>query len=259
MSKKLDNVTLDYERLLEELKKQGKTKTWLSVEIGRSVSYISCLSKKGESPVVPNNLEALISRTLGYEPGAFIRTEKKSNSLDSGHALILEKLYDNQMALFEKMDKCLDQIAYIERKVDTLGRECELDKKHNNIVDDHLEFIRSKSNANTVQLAAIKEMLLEIDNGNLDTMDRIMEEIRTMIEETKEASPIPITTNPLRKKAYDFLENVIDVNGIEQSIIFTKADEEKIPKKELLRAKNELGIQVISRGIGKSSKKYWCK
>lgn len=108
MSKKLDNVTLDYERLLDELKKQGKTKTWLSVEIGRSVSYISCLSKKGESPVVPNNLEALISRTLGYEPGTFIRTEEKSNSVDSGHALILEKLYENQMALFEKMDKCLD-------------------------------------------------------------------------------------------------------------------------------------------------------
>ena len=80
-----------------------------------------------------------------------------------------------------------------------------------------------------------------------------------MIEETKETTPIPITINPLRKKAYDFLENVVDVNGVEQSIVFTKADEENIPKKELLRAKNELGIQVISRGIGKSSKKYWCK
>ena len=124
---------------------------------------------------------------------------------------------------------------------------------------DHLEFIRSKSNANTLQLEKTKDALIAMDNGSLDNQEQLVDEIAKAVAGLLEEK-MDLLKESTRSEAYKILQEMItDRNGMEQSAVFAAAAEKNIPRKDLLRAKNEMGIQVISRGVGKNSKKYWCK
>lgn len=259
MSKKLNIVPLDYERICKELEKQKKSKIWLSVEIGKSRSYFSNLpgSKRGKS--VPENVEALIARSLGYKPGTFIEVEQKKIPVKVTQPNVFEKLYTNQEKILIKLDEVSKRLAEVEKSSATYTKKEVLEKRRYGEIVEHLEFIRSKSNANTLQVEKIKSMLLDMDNSSIDNQEQLLEEIKKVINNAL-TDHAALLKDAARSGAYKLLdEMIIDRNGLEQSQIFAAADAKNISRKDLLRAKNEMEIQVISRGVGKNSKKYWCR
>ena len=254
---KVVRVKLDYDRICEELNAQKKTKIWLSLEIGRSRSYFANLPGSIVGTSVPGNVEALISKTLGYEPGTFVKYEKSENVVEDApvQAKFIETLYSNQAEILNKMDVLARKLGEIEKQILYTSRDETAEKQRHGEVIEHLEFIRKKSNANTLQLEKIKGMLIDMDSRNLDDQERMLEEITKVLGEKRFA-----IGEPTRNRAYDLLDElIVDRNGVEQSQVFAKAAEKNISRKDMLRAKNEMEIQVISRGVGNNSKKYWCK
>lgn len=261
MGNKLDTVSLDYNRICEELAKQKKSKTWLSIEIGKSRSYFTNLPGSRRGTNVPTNVESLISRVLGYEPGTFIEKEPAQNEKENtvAQAKLFEKLYEKQTDIIIRLDMVAKRLDEIEKYTLHTSRRDVLEKKRHEEVMDYLEFIRSKSNANTLQLEKAKDALIGMDNGSLDNQEQLVDEIAKVVAGLLKENVVSVK-EPTRSGAYRLLEEVIlDRNGMEQSEVFATAAEKNIPRKDLLRAKNEMGIQVISRGVGKNSKKYWCK
>lgn len=55
----IKKVTIDYEKLCEELNRQGKTKQGFSLEIGRGKDYIVSIKHRPEQP---ENMESLMCR-----------------------------------------------------------------------------------------------------------------------------------------------------------------------------------------------------
>lgn len=261
MGNKLDTVSLDYDRICEELVKQKKSKTWLSIEIGKSRSYFTNLPGSRRGTNVPTNVESLISRVLGYEPGTFIEKEPAQNAKENTAAQVklFEKLYSNQTDIIIRLDMMAKRLDEIEKYTLHTSRRDTLEKKRHEEVMNHLEFIRSKSNANTLQLEKAKDALIDMDNGSLDNQEQLVDEIAKAVAGLLEEK-MDLLKESTRSEAYKILQEMItDRNGMEQSAVFAAAAEKNIPRKDVLRAKNEMGIQVISRGVGKNSKKYWCK
>ncbi len=258
---KVVRVKLDYDRICEELNAQKKTKTWLSLEIGRSRSYFANLPGSIVGTSVPGNVEALISKTLGYEPGTFVKYEKSENVVEDApvQAKFIETLYSNQAEILNKMDVLARKLGEIEKQILYTSRDETAEKQRQGEVIEHLEFIRIKSNANTLQLEKIKGMLIDMNSRNLDAQERMLEEITKEITKVLGEKRFAIG-EPTRNRAYDLLDKlIVDRNGVEQSQVFAEAAEKNISRKDMLRAKNEMQIQVISRGVGNNSKKYWCK
>lgn len=67
MGEKAKRVKLDYDAICDELDIQGKSKTWLSTEIGRSRSYFSNLPGTRLGATVPKNMEAIIQGVEMFE------------------------------------------------------------------------------------------------------------------------------------------------------------------------------------------------
>ena len=60
----IKKVTIDYEKLCEELNRQGKTKQGFSIELGRGKNYIVSIKNK---PDQPENMENLMCTLLGLD------------------------------------------------------------------------------------------------------------------------------------------------------------------------------------------------
>lgn len=255
MGEKAKRVKLDYDAICDELDIQGKSKTWLSAEIGRSRSYFSNLPGTRAGAIVPENMEALISRTLGYAPGTFVIQEEVNEAVeDQVQVEFIETLYGIQKEILKvigvlsgKVDMLMSSMKNVQTETVARKRFAEL--------SDSVEFIRGKSNTSVIKLEKLKELLIEMDNGRLDDRDSIIEEVSKLMD-----SKTVITKDSARGKAYELLEELItDRNGAEQTNVFSEADKRNISRKDVLRAKNEMDIKVITRGIGANSKKYWCK
>lgn len=255
MGEKAKRVKLDYDAICDELDIQGKSKTWLSAEIGRSRSYFSNLPGTRAGAIVPENMEALISRTLGYAPGTFVIQEEVNEAVeDQVQVEFIETLYGIQKEILKvigvlsgKVDMLMSSMKNVQTETVARKRFAEL--------SDSVEFIRGKSNTSVIKLEKLKELLIEMDNGRLDDRDSIIEEVSKLMD-----SKTVITKDSARGKAYELLEELItDRNGAEQTNVFYEADKRNISRKDVLRAKNEMDIKVITRGIGANSKKYWCK
>nr|DAT27073.1 MAG TPA: hypothetical protein [Bacteriophage sp.] len=70
MVKRLEKVTIDYDRLCLELEKQGKTKADLSRDMARNKSFVSLMAKNLEQPA---EVERLMCLLLGLEQGSLIK------------------------------------------------------------------------------------------------------------------------------------------------------------------------------------------
>mgnify|MGYP003272506617 CR=1 FL=1 len=53
----IKKVTIDYEKLCEELNRQGKTKQGFSIEIGRGKDYIVSIKHRPEQQIVVPNVK----------------------------------------------------------------------------------------------------------------------------------------------------------------------------------------------------------
>lgn len=256
MSEKTKRVQLDYDAICGELKIQGKSKTWLSTEIGRSRSYFSNLPGTRDGAIVPENMEALISRTLGYAPGTFVIQEEVNEVVEEDQVQVefIETLYGNQKEILKALGELSGKVDVLMSSMKNVQTET-IARKQFDELSDSVEFIRGKSNTSVIKLEKLKELLIEMDNGRLDDRDSIIEEVSKLMD-----SKTVITKDSARGKAYELLEELItDRNGVEQTNVFSEADKRNISRKDILRAKNEMDIRVTTRGIGANSKKYWCK
>lgn len=256
MGEKAKRVKLDYDAICDELDIQGKSKTWLSAEIGRSRSYFSNLPGTRAGAIVPENMEALISRTLGYAPGTFVIQERVNEVVeeDQVQAKFIETLYGNQKDILKVLGELSGKIDMLMSSMKNVQTEAAARKRHEEL-SDSVEFIRGKSNTIVIKLEKLKEILVEMDNGKLDDRDKIIDEITKMLE-----NRTVITKDSARGKAYELLEELVtDRSGVEQARVYEEADKRNISRKDILRAKNEMDIRVATRGIGAGSKKYWCR
>lgn len=251
----MKTVKLDYKAICEELNRQKKSMRWLSNEIGRSDGYFAGMMRNEAD--VKENIEALISRTLGYEPGDFTLTdyhkEKPKDEIER-NMVFIEKLYAGQNNIMVKLDVMARQINAMQQNMKLLERE-QMAKRRYDEMNDHLEFIRGKSNTSVIQIEKLREMLADLDSRNLDDQNQIIDEIAKLLE-----AKTVITKGSAKGKAYELLEElIVDQNGVEQARIFEEADKRNISRKHILMAKNEMGIRVTTRGIGANGVKYWYK
>lgn len=186
-------MTIDYEKLCEELNRQGKTKQGFSIEIGRGKDYIVSIKHRPEQP---ENMESLMCTLLGLDAGSLV---KKENPVQKGaEAKVLENIH---------------------RKL------CEIEGAVSGQTE-MLEKIFGKSNANTIQIEKVKDMLISASETESDRAEKLL----TDMMETGEAL------------AQD---------------IFAKADEMCISRKEIMRAKKKLDVRVSTTGYGHSQKAVW--
>lgn len=122
----MNTVTIDYEKLIAEVKARGKTNGWLSMQIAKERGYITKLQNK---PEVPDNVENLICMVLGVEKGTYILPEPKEEPKPQGEITVLNNLH---------------------RDIRLLGADI-------SGVSESLEKIWNKLNANTIQLERIKD------------------------------------------------------------------------------------------------------
>lgn len=166
--------------------------------------------------------------------------------------VFIEKLYAGQNNIMVKLDVMARQIDAMQQNMKLLERE-QMAKRRYDEMNDHLEFIRGKSNTTVVQIERLKEMLVELDGRNLDDQNQIIDEISKLLERKT-----VLAKDSARGKAYELLDElIVDRNGVKQSIVFEEADKRNISKKDILRAKNEMEIQTTTKGIGANSIKYW--
>lgn len=189
----IKKVTIDYEKLCEELNRQGKTKQGFSLEIGRGKDYIVSIKHRPEQP---ENMESLMCTLLGLDAGSLVRNEK---AVQKGvEAKALENIY---------------------RKL------CEIE----GAVKDQweiLEKIFGKSNANTIQIEKVKDMLISASETESDRAEKLL----------------------------------TDMMGTGEALaqdIFAKADEMCISRKEIMKAKKKLDVIVATTGYGKNQKAVW--
>lgn len=189
----IKKVTIDYEKLCEELNRQGKTKQGFSIELGRGKNYIVSIKNK---PDQPENMENLMCTLLGLDTGSLVRNEK---AVQKGvEAKALENIY---------------------RKL------CEIE----GAVKDQweiLEKIFGKSNANTIQIEKVKDMLISASEMESDRAEKLL----------------------------------TDMMGTGEALaqdIFAKADEMCISRKEIMKAKKKLDVTVATTGYGKNQKAVW--
>lgn len=189
----IKKVTIDYEKLCEELNRQGKTKQGFSIELGRGENYIVSIKNK---PDQPENMENLMCTLLGLDTGSLVRNEK---AVQKGvEAKALENIY---------------------RKL------CEIE----GAVKDQweiLEKIFGKSNANTIQIEKVKDMLISASETESDRAEKLL----------------------------------TDMMGTGEALaqdIFAKADEMCISRKEIMKAKKKLDVIVATTGYGKNQKAVW--
>lgn len=189
-------VKIDHEKLLGELKEQKKTTKELSAELGMAECYIATRHKRGDE--YPASMEKLMCFLLGKEPGYFILPEEKDVDTGTENPKILENIFRECKWQHEALER-------IEEKLDTLFR---------------------KVNANTVQLEKLKESMGLMAKTDLDV-------------------------------AVDFLKNILSGGRVEGMSVLMEADSAGIKHSNLMKAKKELEIQIETSGYGKNQKNWW--
>lgn len=120
---KIDKVKIDYEKLCEELKKQGKTRGEFSLEMTKDKGFVGRMEK---NPNQPKTIEKFMCMLLGLEEGSLIASEEVPDQTDT-------KVLTNIHKQIVADRKLLEEAA------------------------ENIEKIWNKVNANTLQLERIKE------------------------------------------------------------------------------------------------------
>ena len=120
---KIDKVKIDYEKLCEELKKQGKTRGEFSLEMTKDKGFVGRMEK---NPNQPQPIEKFMCMLLGLEEGSLIASEEVPDQTDT-------KVLTNIHKQIVADRKLLEEAA------------------------ENIEKIWNKVNANTLQLERIKE------------------------------------------------------------------------------------------------------
>ena len=119
------------------------------------------------------------------------------------------------------------------------------------------ELRKLKTDSDTIRKAVKKEW-----NKPLAEFDEKIKKLNAKVDEQVDEINAQLINFEVKRrgKAYELLEEYVkDRNGIKQSKLYALADERSVPRKDILRAKNEMGLKVISKGYGDNTEKYWYK
>ncbi|MBA4700301.1 MAG: hypothetical protein H2212_12785 [Ruminococcus sp.] len=188
----MNTVIIDYDKLSKVLADRGKTKKWLSIELGRSGTYIVQMK---QNPEQPEQIEKLICMVLGMDAGSLV-VQKKAEA--TGEVAILTNLYR--------------EIQKVAQLVEGLQGD--------------IEKIRNKSNANTIQLERIRDCVKRFEKSDCEN-------------------------------AMDFLKRILADGKIKGEEVLLRADAAEIKRADLMKAKNDIGVEIVTTGYGKNQKTWW--
>lgn len=188
----MNTVTIDYDKLSKELSFRGKTKKWLSIELGRYETYIAGMK---QNPEQPEQVERLICMVLGLEAGSLIVPKKQE---ETGEAAILNNLYREI------------------QKVSTIVEG----------LQESIEKVWNKSSANTIQLERIRDCVKRFERSD-------------------------------HENAMDFLRKILAEGKMNGEEVLLRADAAGIKRADLMKAKNDIGVDSATTGYGKNQKTWW--
>ena len=190
----IKKVNIDYNLLCREIEKAGKTKEGFSYELGRSKTFVCSIRK---TPCQQENIEKLMCTLLGLKPGSLVKADKP-RPVQGSEAKLLENI-------FKKLAEIQGAIEEQDAKLDTVCK---------------------KTNANTLQLERMKDMLMQSAETESDRAEKLLTELLSCGE-------------ALAKD------------------IFAQADELCIARKEIMKAKKKLNVDVYTSGYGQQQKVIW--
>lgn len=120
-------VTINYALLCKQLEKQGKTKKGLSLEMGRSESFVNYIAN---NPDQPEGVERIMCLLLGLEPGSLVKEpEKKGMTAAQALTVIRDEILENRRIMQENFEKIWNklntntiQLEKIKDKVNTMSK-----------------------------------------------------------------------------------------------------------------------------------------
>lgn len=157
---KSKRIVLDFEKLENELKIHGMSKQDLSNEIGRSKQYITGIRGKE----IPENVENLICKILDRTPGYFILHDRDSVGENSNVSVLLKNLIDMNSRISEQLNILSERVAIIEDIYEKSIKTSSALEGKMDVAMQHLNAIRGKTNANTVQLENAKRSLAKMES-----------------------------------------------------------------------------------------------
>lgn len=103
----MNKVKINYDKLCEELKKQGKTKTSFSIELGKYNTFVNNLKK---NPGQTEAFERTMCILLGIEPGSLVETEEVPEQTDVTVLMNLHKQMIEERKLLEEASENIEKI-----------------------------------------------------------------------------------------------------------------------------------------------------
>lgn len=197
-------VLIDKEKIRAVIRETGSEKAKLSKDLGYLDTYISSLlSPRGQTTMEEKD-EKLLCYMLGVQPGHFVKREEeeRTQEVEGFGAEHIEKL---------------------EKKLDVLMRG--MDKVTHEILDS-IEAMRSKLNANTIQLEKMKQFWGQYTKTEKD-------------------------------RAIEFLKNILKDGRMNAPEVLNAADAAGIKRAVVMEARKEVGVEIDVTGYGKSQKLYW--
>lgn len=166
----MNTVTIDYEKLIAEVKARGKTNGWLSMQIAKEKGYITKLQNK---PEVPDNVENLICMVLGVEKGTYILPEPKEEPKPQGEITVLNNLHKDIRSLGAEVSGITESLEKIWNKINTNTIQLERIKDYTKVLEKDgyeraVDFLKSALADGKVNG---EEVLLRADSAGIKRAD----------------------------------------------------------------------------------------
>ena len=163
-------VKIDYEKLTEEVRKQGKTNIWLSERLARNKTFVSDLKKRPEQP---EQLERLICMVLGVEMGTFVLAEPKEEPKPQGEITVLNNLHKDIRAMREAVSEIAENQERIWNKLNTHTIKLERIKEYTKVLerDGHERAVDFLKSALADGKVSGEEILLRADSVGIKRAD----------------------------------------------------------------------------------------
>lgn len=228
MKKAVEMVTIDVDKLRSELKKRKISQTEFSRQLGKNDYYIAHLERTAAQSAA---MEKIMCLLLELKPGSLIKQEEKAAApvRDADTAPVLKR---------EDMEKFTKFFQHHMEKLTKMVEEA----------NDSIGVVRGKVNANTIQIEGIKKSMQDTATTVQAHVDNLTEILDGAVI-TKESTNIT--------EAKQFLAEMMEGDGCEENKIYMEAQRRQIRKKDVQRAKNELGIITSVKGYGNQMKKIW--
>lgn len=200
-------VKINKELLRNEIQEKRKSQAFLSRELGYADTYLCKILNSDNPGELVEKDEKMLCYMLGVKPGYFIERLEPQKNLKP----IAEENHD---------------FKNLENKIDILLRGMDKIDKTSHEILDSIEAVRSKVNANTIQMEKIKQGITQ-------------------------------QTKTEKDRAIEFLRNILKDGRMSGPEVLNAADNYGIKRATVMEARKEIGVEIETTGYGKSQKSYW--